>query len=130
MLVVGDIAKLIAHAPSVAYRLTDITMAVAVNPTINTTMLNMVGKFYRKGSVDGTAVKLRGHQAEGGHVVADYHFLSGLALANSFFNELQASGVLAVEMLPVKHILMIHDAVEVRYAPFGHEGIMGIDMRP
>lgn len=58
MLIVRGIAELVADAVGRTYGFVDVTMGMAVYPIIDTTVFNVVGKFYGEGSVNLAATEL------------------------------------------------------------------------
>lgn len=57
VLIVRGISELVADAMSRAYDFVDVTMGMTIYPIVDTTVFNVVGKFYGEGSVNLAATE-------------------------------------------------------------------------
>ena len=82
VLVVGDVAELVAEAAGGADGLVDVAVGVAVDPVVDTAVGDVVGQFDGEGAVDAAALELRGNQLIGRYVVGNDDLVLGLAGAD------------------------------------------------
>ena len=130
VLVVGDVAELVAEAIGGADGFVDVAMGVAVDPVVDSAFGDVVGQFDGEGAVDAAALELRGNQLIGRYVVGDDDLVLGVAGADGLLDEVEAALVFIVEIGIRQQVFAIDDAVEVVHASLGDEGVVKIDMRP
>lgn len=77
VLILRSIAELVADTMGRADGLVNVSMGMAVYPIVDTTVFNVVGKFYGEGSVNLAAAEFWRHQLKGRHIVGDNNLVLG-----------------------------------------------------
>lgn len=124
------VTKLITDAPGIADGFVYVSMRMAINPILDTTVGNKVAKFGCKGSIYRATLELVGHELERRHMVSgDYNVLR-ITLPYAPLDELTATLMLLIETLGRETELSVSDTMKVSYSAFGLILIIRMNLCP
>ena len=117
VLVVIDVAQLVAHDSRIASHSVDVRMRMAVDPHINATVSNEITEFRGESPIQHRAFVLSGHHRQRWQMMRDHNDVLGRTLLDSLLQELETFLVLQIEVIGREAMSIIHNLSEVVHSP-------------